>query len=563
MKNKRLGEMLVDAHILSQDKVEEAIKLQANTGKRLGAVLLENGYITETQLIDVLKIQLGIDFIDVNKETIDPSMASIVPKSIAEQYHVVPIKLEKDKLILAMEDPLNFRALEAVKQITKYKVTPYIAYASAVERAILVLYENEGASIAIEQMKQERGIDATFEEVAKQSDVASKSSAAPTVKLVNSILERSLAEGASDIHIEPRENDMVVRIRVDGRLNQMLTIPKGLQDAVISRFKIMSEMNITEHRIPQDGRAQMTSSDGDVVDLRLSSLPTIYGEKIVIRILTRDKNSLTRTGIGITEKDNERFSRILKNSSGLIMIVGPTGSGKTSTLYTMIEELKSETVNMISLEDPVEFQIEGVTQVAINEKIGLTFASALRSCLRQDPDIISIGEIRDGETASIALRAAMTGHLVLTTVHTEDAVSAIDRLRDLGVEPYLIGGSLRGVVSQRLVRKICPNCREEYTPDPEIIDLAGINPLNKHFYKGKGCYMCFDSGYKGRTGVFEILTIDSFLRDQISKGINGNELRKLVSERGNFTPMIVNGRDLVEKGVTTVDEIVDNVVTVE
>ena len=563
MKNKRLGEMLVDAHVLSQDKVEEAVKLQANSGKRLGAVLLENGYITETQLIDVLKIQLGIDFIDVNKETIDPSMASIVPKSIAEQYHVVPIKLEKDKLILAMEDPLNFRALEAVKQITKYKVTPYIAYASAVERAILVLYENEGASIAIEQMKQERGIDATFEEVAKQSDVASKSSAAPTVKLVNSILERSLAEGASDIHIEPRENDMVVRIRVDGRLNQMLTIPKGLQDAVISRFKIMSEMNITEHRIPQDGRAQMTSSDGSVVDLSLSSLPTIYGEKIVIRILTRDKNSLTRTGIGITEKDNERFSRILKNSSGLIMIVGPTGSGKTSTLYTMIEELKSETVNMISLEDPVEFQIEGVTQVAINEKIGLTFASALRSCLRQDPDIISIGEIRDGETASIALRAAMTGHLVLTTVHTEDAVSAIDRLRDLGVEPYLIGGSLRGVVSQRLVRKICPNCREEYTPDPEIIDLAGINPLNKHFYKGKGCYMCFDSGYKGRTGVFEILTIDSFLRDQISKGINGNELRKLVSERGSFTPMIVNGRDLVEKGVTTVDEIVDNILTVE
>lgn len=563
MKNKRLGEMLVDAHILSQDKVEEAVKLQANSGKRLGAVLLENGYITETQLIDVLKIQLGIDFIDVNKETIDPSMASIVPKSIAEQYHVVPIKLEKDKLILAMEDPLNFRALEAVKQITKYKVTPYIAYASAVERAILVLYENEGASIAIEQMKQERGIDATFEEVAKQSDVTSKSSAAPTVKLVNSILERSLAEGASDIHIEPRENDMVVRIRVDGRLNQMLTIPKGLQDAVISRFKIMSEMNITEHRIPQDGRAQMTSSDGNVVDLRLSSLPTIYGEKIVIRILTRDKNSLTRTGIGITEKDNERFSRILKNSSGLIMIVGPTGSGKTSTLYTMIEELKSETVNMISLEDPVEFQIEGVTQVAINEKIGLTFASALRSCLRQDPDIISIGEIRDGETASIALRAAMTGHLVLTTVHTEDAVSAIDRLRDLGVEPYLIGGSLRGIVSQRLVRKICPNCREEYTPDPEIIDLAGINPLNKHFYKGNGCYMCFDSGYKGRTGVFEILTIDSFLRDQISKGINGNDLRKLVSERGSFTPMIVNGRDLVEKGVTTVDEIVDNIVTVE
>ena len=563
MKNKRLGEMLVDANILSQQQIDEAIKLQKDTGKRLGTVLLENDFISETQLIDVLKMQLGIDFIDINKETIDPSMASIVPKSIAEQYHVVPIKVEKDKLILAMEDPLNFRALEAVKQITKYKVVPYIAYANAIKRAILVLYENEGASIAIEQMKQERGIDATYEEVAKVSDIASKSSAAPTVKLVNSILERSLAEGASDIHIEPRENDMIVRIRVDGRLNQMLSIPKSLQDAIISRFKIMSEMNITEHRVPQDGRAQSVDRDGSIVDLRLSTLPTIHGEKIVIRILKRDKNSLTRAGIGITEKDNERFSRILKNSSGLIMIVGPTGSGKTSTLYTMIEELKSDTVNMISLEDPVEFQIEGVTQVAINEKIGLTFASALRSCLRQDPDIISIGEIRDGETASIALRAAMTGHLVLTTVHTEDAISAIDRLKDLGVEPYLIGGSLRGVVSQRLVRKICPNCKKEITADHELIDLAGINPVGKHFYKGEGCYMCFDSGYKGRTGVFEILTVDSYLRDKISKGVNGSELRHIVMEKGNFIPMIANGRELVEKGVTTVDEIVDNVVTVE
>ncbi len=563
MKNKKLGEMLVDASVLTNQQIDEAIKLQKDSGKRLGTVLLENGFISESQLIDVLKMQLGIDFIDVNKETIDPSMASIVPKTIAEQYHVVPIKLEKDKLILAMEDPLNFRALEAVKQITKYKVLPYIAYSSAIKRAILVLYENEGASIAIEQMKQERGIDATYEEVAKQSDTVSKSSAAPTVKLVNSILERSLAEGASDIHIEPREDDMIVRIRVDGRLTQMLTIPKSLQDAVISRFKIMAEMNITEHRVPQDGRAQTVNNDGSTVDLRLSTLPTIHGEKIVIRILSRDKNSLTRAGIGITEKDNERFSRILKNSSGLIMIVGPTGSGKTSTLYTMIEELKSSSVNMISLEDPVEFQIEGVTQVAINEKIGLTFASALRSCLRQDPDIISIGEIRDGETATIALRAAMTGHLVLTTVHTEDAVSAIDRLKDLGVEPYLIGGSLRGVVSQRLVRKICPNCKKEVSPDLQLVDLAGIDPLNKHFYKGEGCYMCFDSGYKGRTGVFEILTVDSYLRDQISKGVNGSELRKIVMKRGNFTPMIANGRNLVEQGITTVEEIVDNVVTVE
>lgn len=563
MKNKRLGEMLVDAGVLSEQQVEKAITLQQGTGERLGTVLLKNKYITENQLIDVLKMQLGIDFIDISKERIDPSMATIVPKNIALQYKVVPVKVANGELILAMEDPLNFIALEDVKKITKLKVTPCIAYRDAINRAISVLYENEGAAIAIEQMKKERGIDATFEDVAKQNELNDSSSAAPTVKLVNSILERGLAEKASDIHVEPREKDMLVRIRVDGRLNDVLTIPKDLQDAVISRFKIMANLNITEHRVPQDGRAQTRSSEGEVMDLRLSTLPTIYGEKIVIRILARDKNILNRKGIGITDSDNEKFTRILKNSSGMILIVGPTGSGKTSTLYTMIEELKSPTVNMISLEDPVEFKIDGVTQVAINDKIGLDFATALRSCLRQDPDIICVGEIRDGETAQIAMRAAMTGHLVLSTVHTEDAISAIDRLKDLGAEPYLIGGSLRGVVSQRLVRKICPNCKEEVKPDRYLLDLAGMGVIDKHYYKGKGCYMCFDTGYRGRTGVFEILPVNSFIREKISSGINGTELRKILSDSTDFVPMIENGRKLVEEGVTTLEEIVGKIVTVE
>ncbi len=563
MKNKRLGEMLVEAKVLSNEQVDQAVEIQKKSGKRLGTVLVENNFISEKQLIDVLCLQLGIDFIDLNKEQIDPYMARIIPKEIAVQYRIVPVKMDKEKLVLAMEDPLNFRALETAKQITKLKITPYIAYSNAITRAISVLYENEGASIAIKQMKEERGISATYEEVAERKEIQDASTAAPTVKLVNSILERGISEKASDIHVEPRENDVLVRIRVDGRLNEVLTIPKELQEAVISRFKIMAEMNITEHRVPQDGRAQVRGNDGKQIDLRLSTLPTIHGEKVVIRILARDKKSLNRKGIGITDKDNEKFSRILKNSSGMIMIVGPTGSGKTSTLYTMIEELKSDSVNMISLEDPVEFQIDGVTQVAINEKIGLTFATALRSCLRQDPDIICVGEIRDGETASIAMRAAMTGHLVLTTIHTEDAVSAIDRLRDLDVEPYLIGGSLRGVVSQRLVRKICPNCREEVKPDPVLLDLAGMNTYNTHFYKGKGCYMCFDSGYRGRTGVFEILPINAKLRDEISRGANGTELRKIVMEDRDFVPMIVNGRDLVSSAVTTLEEVVSKVVTVQ
>jgi len=561
MKNKRLGEMLLDVGAITEQQLDEALQVQKESGKRLGQVLIEEHYITENDLIETLRLQLGIDFVDLNKSKIDPSLTQYVPRAMARQYRIVPVKLIGDRLYIAMEDPLNFRAIEAVKEATKKRVTPMIAYSNAVSRALSVLYENEGAAMAIEQMKEERSL--TVEEQSAERDAENDAAAAPTVKLVNSILERGIAERASDIHVEPKQDEMIVRIRVDGRLEQILTIPKDLQSAVISRFKVMAEMNITERRVPQDGRAVVHRPDGTDVDLRLNTLPTIYGEKVVIRILWRDKSTLTRSGIGITDRDNAKFDRILKNSSGMILIVGPTGSGKTSTLYTMINELKSDTVNMISLEDPVEFQIDGVTQVAINEKVGLTFASALRACLRQDPDIICVGEIRDGETAEIAMRAAMTGHLVLSTIHTEDAVSAIDRLKDLGVEPYLIGGSVRGIISQRLVRRICPNCREEVRPDPATLDLIGISdPQNYHFYHGRGCHLCFDSGYRGRIGVFEILPMSAKLRDAIAAGMNGSDLRKLVSQV-DFTPMIVNGRELVKKGVTTAEELLRVVVTVE
>lgn len=553
--------MLVDAGVLTEEQINEALKKQKETGDRLGKVLLDEHYITEDQLIDTLKLQLGIDFVDLNKARIDPSIAKYVPKNMARQYRVVPVKVQGDRLWLAMEDPLNFRAVEDVKSASRKRVIPMIAYKDAISRALSVLYENEGAAQAIEEMRQERGL--TVEERAANQNVEEESNDAPTVRLVNSILERAIAEHASDIHVESTSGDMIVRIRVDGRLHSILTIPRDLQNSVISRFKIMGSMDITERRIPQDGRAVYRKNDHTNVDLRLSTLPTIHGEKVVIRILARDQKTLTRKGIGITDRDNERFERILKNSAGMILIVGPTGSGKTSTLYTMIQELKSDTVNMISLEDPVEFQIDGVTQVAINESVGLTFASALRACLRQDPDIICVGEIRDGETAQIAMRAAMTGHLVLSTIHTEDAVSAIDRLRDLGVEPYLIAGSVRGIISQRLVRKICPNCREEIKPDPHLAEFAGIeHPEQYHFYHGRGCHMCFDSGYRGRIGVFEILSVNAKLRDAISSGANGTQLRKIVYASDDFTPMIVNARELAEKGVTTLDEVIRQVATI-
>lgn len=561
MKYKRLGEMLVDVGAITEQQLEEALAGQKASGKRLGTYLVDEKYISEDQLIEILRRQLGIDFIDLNKAKIDPGLVTLVPKNIAKSNRVVPVKLDRDTLYLAMEDPMNFPAVEQVKNITKKRVIPMIAYTRAIDRALAVLYDNEGAAKAMEEMKEEQGF-ATVDETANVLD-SDDTNAAPTVKLVNSIIERGIIEKASDIHVEPRENDMCVRIRVDGRLNEILQIPKELQSAVISRFKVMANMNIAERRIPQDGRAIARRPDGTNIDLRLNSLPTIYGEKIVIRLLTREQGILNPKGIGITDEDLPKFDRLMKNTSGVVLIVGPTGSGKTSTLYTMINALKSDTVNMISLEDPVEFQIEGVTQVAINEKVGLTFASALRACLRQDPDIICIGEIRDGETAEIAMRAAMTGHFVLSTIHTEDACSAIDRLKDMGVEPYLIAGSVRGVISQRLVRKICPNCREETTPDPMLLDYAGIKPdPTRKFYHGRGCHQCFDSGYRGRTGVFEIMAMNSKLRDIVASGATGTELRRQISST-DFTPMIVNGRKLVDSGVTTVDEVVRTIVTLE
>lgn len=563
MKILRLGEMLVQNDVLTQEELDDALSKQRGSGKRLGTVLIDEGYITEKQLITTLKTQLGIDEVDLNEMTIPPEMATYIPKSVAVNNRIVPVKLEGDRLFIAMEDPLNFRAIEEAKEVSRKKITPMITYSAMITRALSVVYENEGAANAIKEMREERGL--TIGEMAAEQEAQDEKAAAPTVKLVNSILERAITDKASDIHIEPTNGKMRIRIRVDGRLVEIpIDIPKEFQSNVISRIKVMGDMNITERRIPQDGRALFHTKTGEDIDLRINTLPTIYGEKIVIRILWRDATQLNRRAIGITKKDNAKFDRVLKNSSGMILVVGPTGSGKTSTLYTMIKELNKTEINMISLEDPVEFQIEGVTQVPINEKVGLTFACALRSCLRQDPDVICVGEIRDGETAEIALRAAMTGHLVLSTIHTEDAVSAIDRLKDLGVEPYLVAGSVRGIISQRLVRRICPNCKKEITPDPYLLDLAGIKNLEgRKFYKGTGCHMCMNSGYKGRIGVFEIFTMNGKLRDAIAAGASGTDLRNALEGSKDFTPMIVNARDLVQEGVTTLDEVLRTIATIE
>lgn len=554
----RLGDLLVGSGLITQQQLDEGLKAQGRRGKRLGTVLQELGFLTEKQLINTLMQQLGVEYIDLNSTAIPSEMAQILPKSIAKKYCVVPVRASRTDIHLAMPDPLNFVAIEEVRTATRRRVIPMICTTAAAERAVQNLYSNQGALSAIEEMQQDlSGDQYGAADTGASGPLAvdeEESSTAPAIRLVNAIVDRAFTERASDIHLEPGEDAMNVRMRIDGALHSVLTVPKELQNAVISRLKIMAKMDIAQRALPQDGRAEVTVQQ-EGLDLRISTLPTIFGEKVVIRLLRKTPELSTMKGVGLRGRNLERVQGMLNNTAGgIILMVGPTGSGKTSTLYTMIDYLRDEAVNLISLEDPVEYHMDKVCQVQINEKIGLTFASALRAVLRQDPDVVALGEIRDGETAEIAMRAAMTGHLVLSTVHTNSAASAIVRLLDIGVEPYLIAGAVRGIVSQRLVRKICPHCKKEYEPVSEELELLGFKPGEvKSLYTGEGCEECFHTGFRGRTGAFEVLQITPAIR----RAIHSNSMKALeqaISE-ADFQPILEDCRALAAAGVTSAEEI--------
>ncbi len=558
---RRLGELLLAAHTITQEELDRGLALQKTQKGRLGEVLIANGIITEQQLIDALMEQLGIDYVDLTKVTIPTELAALVPKNIAKQYQVVPVRMKRDELFLAMSDPMNFYAIEEVRKASHKKIIPMVANAVSVERAIMVLYGNEGAARAIEEMRREFSQTGEVTEAASQAftvnELDDPANSAPTIRLVNSIVERAVTERASDIHLEPRETEMVVRMRIDGMMRQILTVPRDLQKSVISRFKIVSGLDIAETRVPQDGRFNIRVARKDI-DLRVSTLPTVYGEKIVARLLDKTGGRVTKENIGLTGHDEEVFNKMLRLRSGVLLIVGPTGSGKSTTMYAMIGELNTPDVNLVTLEDPVEYNMDGVNQVQINEKTGLTFASGLRSILRQDPDIVGVGEIRDGETAEIAMRAAITGHVVISTIHTNDAVGTIERLIDIGVQPYLVSSALRGVVSQRLVRRICPFCREEYEPSDDELDDVGIpRTRGLRFYRGKGCPKCYDTGYKGRIAVFEMLVINRNIRRMISLGSSRSEIeQELKKPENGFVSLRANALRLVFDGTTTASEVV-------
>ena len=557
MAYKRLGDVLMDAGLITEEQLSHALDQQQNTKRRLGDELIAEGVITEAGLIEALQMQLGVDFVDLSQIDLDPEMSRVVSKNVARQYNVVPVNQTPEEVYLAMSDPLNFMAIEAVKNATRKRVVPMVATHDAIMRAIMTLYGNEGAARAIEEMKRDvrasaDEVQGTFTTTSLGDDADAQS--APTVRLVNSVIERAATERASDIHLEPREEDLHVRMRIDGVLRTILTVPKELQASVISRLKIMGGMNTSERRVPQDGRANIRLKKQDI-DLRINTLPTIHGEKMVVRLLEKNEELFNPEGIGLTGENLEKYQRLISANNGMVLIVGPTGSGKSSTMHTMIRGLNSDSVNLVTLEDPVEYNINGVNQVQINEKTGMTFASGLRAILRQDPDIVAVGEIRDGETAEIAMRAAITGHLVLSTVHTYDATSTIDRLIDIGVEPYLIASGVRGIVSQRLVRKVCPHCRQAYQPSPEECEDIGLRPQpGVTFYRGTGCPLCFGTGYRGRTGVFEILLLDRALRESLSGGATREALQDAVERSGLFKTIEDSCRDLVLSGETTVEE---------
>lgn len=552
---KRLGDMLLEAGKISLAQLNRALETQRKTKRRLGEVLIDQGLLTEDEIADVLAQQLSLERIDLEKTFVEQDIARSIPKEVALKYTAIPIYMRDDKLVVAMSDPLNMFAIDDICFITQKKIQPAVATKQQILKAIEIYYTKQDTDQAIEELKREF-TDFTEGSQKTEMDLTDDVQAAPAVRLTNSIINQAIATNASDIHIEPFENYVAVRYRVDGVLFESNRIPQSLYSAVSTRIKIMAGMNIAEKRLPQDGRIELETK-GRSYDFRVSSLPTVFGEKIVIRVLDRTTFDFTRDKLGFTERENEIMDNIIRMPYGIVLLTGPTGSGKTTTLYSLLSEVNTPDKNIVTIEDPVEYMLEGINQVQVNTKAGLTFAAGLRSILRQDPDIIMIGEIRDEETAQIAVRAAITGHLVLSTLHTNDAPGAITRLVDMGVEPYLVADAIVAVIAQRLVRKLCPNCKAPYkAEDNDKMILNLDKPVQ--LYRAVGCPACQNSGYRGRTAIHEVMMVGREHRNIIARGGSAEEIREVAVRQG-MVDLYESCRRLVLDGVTTIQEMVRTV----
>ncbi len=555
---KRIGDVLIDANIITQEQLMEALAKQKEIGKRLGETLVDMKLTDEGEIAEALHQQMKIPLAKIREAKLAPEVISILPENIVRKHRLIPFELDEENpnvLRVAMADPLDIIAVDDLSIITNMQIEIMVATPSDVDYAIEKYYGNEQSAKLAESYSQERQEKAQKLK-GKKEEENDEVDNSPIVLLVNKIIEQAVNERASDIHIEALEDQVRVRYRIDGAMQEVMNYPKELQSAIVARIKIVSGMNISEKRAPQDGRMTLVFNRVEY-DLRVSSLPTTFGEKVVMRIASKSGLNKQKSELGFQEEELKRFDGILKNPHGIILVTGPTGSGKSTTLYTVLNELNGGDVNIITVEDPVEADVDGINQVQVNEKAGLTFASALRSILRQDPDIIMIGEIRDEETASIAVKAAITGHLVVSTLHTNSAASTVTRLEDMGIEPYMVADSVVGIIAQRLVRRICPKCHiEKQMTDTDKFRLRLRGDSNPTIYEPnpKGCNYCNNSGYRGRIGVYEIMPITPALREVISRGGGAEEIQKVALKEG-LTTLRLGAAKLVLKGITSISEV--------
>ena len=564
LKGRMLGRILIKMGVLTRDKVHECLEVQkSRSGVKLGEILLELGLVTEVELDMALSGQRGMEFVDLDSFNIDPSVIEKVAAHIARTYNIIPLEFDgaSNQLTVAIDSPDNFRATDDLSTLMGFAVTAKVARKEEIEDCLVKYYPEEDESIneLIGELEtdsdlaefQGRGASIDLDELKDLADSTG------VKKLLNLVLLQAIRDKASDVHFEPFENEYKMRYRIDGVLYEMVPPPSHIAVALSSRIKVMAQLDIAERRLPQDGRIPLVVG-GKPIDLRVSILPTMFGESVVLRILDRSQVDLSLDKLGLAGADLELVNELIRKPNGIIIVTGPTGCGKTTTLYSALKELNSPEIKLITTEDPVEYDIDGLIQVQIQSDIGLTFAKCLRSILRQDPDIVMVGEIRDLETSKIAVEASLTGHLVFTTVHTNDAPSTIARLVDLGLETFLITAALEGIVAQRLVRKICLNCKTEYEPTGENLMELALTPEDvgdKTFYYGKGCSKCNKTGYKGRTGVYEIMIMNDELRDLIMNNASTNVLRA-AARRNGMIMLRENGLELLYSGVTTIAEVV-------
>lgn len=554
----RLGDMLVVAGTLSDEQLEWALGRQQESYQRLGEILLEAKLVSDDDVTEARALQLDMPYVQLNDFQIRPEVVKLVPEHISRTYNLIPISATTNKLAVAMSNPMDVEAIDTVQRCAKKRVVPVLASEARVDAALEKAYGASGGE----------DITATIEEAIGDIEVQSaedfaddvaeerrQSTQAPVVKTVNLVLQEAVKQKASDIHFEPRANNLEIRYRLDGALQHTRNLPKQLQPAILSRIKIMAEMDIAEKRLPQDGRIKMKIF-GRRVDLRISTLPTQYGERIVIRILDRGAQQVSVESLGFGESEFDAFNKLIHKPYGIILVTGPTGSGKTTTLYSALSTIKSVESNIMTCEDPIEYELEGVSQSAVNVRAGLTFATQLRAILRQDPDVILVGEIRDQETAEVAFQAAMTGHLVFSTLHCNDAPSAITRLIDMGVEPFLIGSSVVGVIAQRLVRTLCPRCKAPYKPTLEELTALGLAERQEEmqFYRPVGCSVCNMRGYAGRVAVFEVMPVGEEIRRLAISNPTADQVKDIALRTGMRT-MKEHAADKVVAGLTSIDEV--------